>query len=99
MKKSLIPRHLFREGLTKQAPGLLESWLDRWGFTNDGVVLIGTETYCGGPVLSLNTYEKRRLGIAPSNGHTLMHNLLRVLVDGSLLSNEMVEIWCYNKEL
>ncbi len=40
MKKSLIPWHVFREALATQEPCALLSWLRRWEFMDEGVVLI-----------------------------------------------------------
>jgi hypothetical protein len=39
VKISLIPWHVFIEALKKQQPALLELWLSRWLFTNDGVLI------------------------------------------------------------
>ena len=43
MRTSIIPWHVFREALEWQESGSVENWLERWGFTNDGVVLINGE--------------------------------------------------------
>jgi len=43
MKKSLIPWHVFLEAIARQEPWVLESWLRRWGFKDDGVLLLSTE--------------------------------------------------------
>jgi hypothetical protein len=43
MKKTLIPWRVFRDALQGQHYGVLETWLARWGFTNDGVVLLEAE--------------------------------------------------------
>ncbi len=96
MKKSLIPWHVFRAAIAGQDPGLLEFWLNRWGFTNDGVVLIGMGTHSRGPELPLRGYESQS-EVAPSAIQTL---ILRVLLDtGCLISEETIELWSYNKEL
>lgn len=96
MKKSLIPWHVFREAIAGQDPGLLESWLNRWGFTNDGVVLISVETHSLGSGLPLGDYENRQSDVAPS---TRQASILSILLGtGCLLSEETVELWSYNKE-
>ena len=43
MKKSMIPWHVFRAALKVQTGFLLESWLGRWRFTDEGVYLIGQQ--------------------------------------------------------
>jgi hypothetical protein len=97
MKKSLIPWHVFLDAIAAQAPGLLESWLNRWGFTNDGVVLISVETHSRGPGLPLGDYKNRQSDVARSAGQA---SILRDLLDtGCLLSEETVELWSYIKEL
>ncbi len=39
MKTSLIPWHVFLDATKEQPPSLMENWLRRWLFTNDGVVI------------------------------------------------------------
>jgi hypothetical protein len=39
MKSSLIPWHVFLDATKEQPPSLMENWLRRWLFTNDGVVM------------------------------------------------------------
>ncbi len=39
MRVSVIPWHVFFEALRKQQPNSLESWLRRWLFTNEGVIM------------------------------------------------------------
>jgi hypothetical protein len=96
MKKSLIPWHVFLEAIVGQDPGLLESWLHRWGFTNDGVVLVDVETPSREPGLPLGDGENRQSGVAPSARQA---SALGVLLDtGCLLSEETVGLWSYNKE-
>jgi hypothetical protein len=36
---SVIPWHVFLDALLKQQPRTLESWLRRWLFTNEGVIM------------------------------------------------------------
>lgn len=97
MKRPLIPWHVFREAIAAQDSALLTSWLDRWGFTDDGVVLIGAETYSHAPVLPSRDFEKRRSEIAPS---AIQTSILRALLDtGCLLSEEIMEPWSCSKEL
>ncbi len=97
MKKTLIPWHVFHEAIAGQDPALLESWLNRWGFTNDGVVLIGARTHSQAPVLPLRDSENRRSGVSPS---AIQSSILRVLLDtGRLLSEETIQPWSYSKEL
>lgn len=97
MKRPLIPWHVFREAIAAQDSALLKSWLDRWGFTDDGVVLIGAETYSHAPVLPSRDFEKRRSEIAPS---AIQTSILRALLDtGRLLSEEIMEPWSCSKEL
>lgn len=92
MKKSLIPWHVFRAAIAGQEPGIVESWLDRWGFTDDGVVLIGMETHFPGLDLPLDDYE--------SQSHFSQSLILRVLLDtGCVLREDTVALWSYNKEL
>ncbi len=96
MKKPLIPWHVFREAIAGQDPMLLESWLDRWGFTDDGVVLIGAGKYSPVSALQLRGSD-RRSDVALS---ALRTSILRILIDtGRLLSEETVAPWSYNKEL
>ncbi len=97
MKRPLIPWHIFRDALAEQDPALLDSWLDRWGFTDDGVVLIGSEMRSHALARPLRNTEHGRSDIAPSAVQT---SILRVLLDtGHLLSEETIEPWSYNKEL
>ncbi len=42
MKKSLSPWHVFQEALARQEPWALDCWLGRWGFTDEGVVLMSS---------------------------------------------------------
>jgi hypothetical protein len=92
MKKSLIPWHVFLAAIAGEEPGTIESWLDRWGFTDDGVVLIGMETHYRGPGLPLDGYERQ--------SHFSQSLILRVLLDtGCVLREDTVELWSYNKEL
>jgi len=78
MKKSLIPWHVFLEAIAGQDPGLLESWLNRWGFTNDGVVLIGVEAYSRALGLPLGNGEKGQSEVAFSFS-AKQASILRVL--------------------
>ncbi len=39
MKISVIPWHVFIDALKKQQPAVLEFWLKRWLFANDGVFI------------------------------------------------------------
>jgi hypothetical protein len=39
MNFSLIPWHVFLEALKKQQANNLETWLRRWLFTNEGVIV------------------------------------------------------------
>ena len=39
MRSSMIPWQIFLDALTKQNPAAVETWLRRWLFTNDGVLL------------------------------------------------------------
>jgi hypothetical protein len=36
----VIPWHVFRDALLRQQPQTLESWLRRWLFTNEGVIMV-----------------------------------------------------------
>lgn len=97
MKRPLIPWHVFHEAIAEQDPALLESWLDRWGFTDDGVVLIGVEACSRALALPLTDSANRSSDIAPS---AIQTSILRVLLDsGHLLTEETIEPWSYNKEL
>lgn len=49
MKKSLIPWHVFREAVAIQDPWALDSWLRRWGFTDEGVVLVSNQISLDAP--------------------------------------------------
>jgi len=40
MNITVIPWHVFRDALLKQQPQTLESWLRRWLFTNEGVIMV-----------------------------------------------------------
>ncbi len=96
MKKPLIPWHVFRGAIAGQDPMLLESWLGHWGFTDDGVVLIGGGKYSPALALQLRGSD-RRSDVAPS---ALQTSILRILIDtGRLLREETVAPWSYNKEL
>ena len=39
MNISVIPWHIFFEALKKQQPSTLETWLRRWLFANEGVLM------------------------------------------------------------
>ena len=39
MTISMIPWHVFLDALKIQNPAIVETWLRRWLFTNDGVLL------------------------------------------------------------
>lgn len=39
MNISVIPWHVFIDALLKQQPSTLETWLRRWLFTNEGVIM------------------------------------------------------------
>ncbi len=96
MRKSLIPWHVFRDAIAGQDPAVLGPWLNRWGFTNDGVVLIGVETYPRGLGLGLRDRENYRPDVASSAVQT---SILRILLAaGCLLTEEAVEPWSYDKE-
>jgi hypothetical protein len=97
MKRPLIPWHIFRESIAEQDPGLLELWLDRWGFTDEGVVLIGAGMHAEAPKLPLPAPEDRRSDVTPS---AIQTSIMRALLDaGHLLSEETIEPWSYSKEL
>lgn len=44
MNFSVIPWQVFLDALQKQQPSQLESWLRRWLFTNEGVLLAHQQT-------------------------------------------------------
>jgi len=44
MNISVIPWQVFLDALLKQQPGTLESWLRRWLFTNEGVIMADQRT-------------------------------------------------------
>jgi hypothetical protein len=99
MKKSLIPWHIFREALEGQNPEALEHWLGRWGFSNDGVVLIGADIRSVSQLLSF----PRRKGAADTvalNTRASLHELVELLIhEPSMLMEEAAQLWCYEKEL
>lgn len=39
MRSSLIPWHVFLYAVKEQPPSAMETWLRRWLFTNDGVII------------------------------------------------------------
>jgi hypothetical protein len=98
MKRSLIPWHVFHEALVGQNFEGLESWLCRWGFTNDGVILIGG-----------NIGSQPQLPFDSQDGtHDVPVELLRASLqelvefltsDTSPLMAQASEPWCYEKEL
>jgi hypothetical protein len=95
MKRSLIPWHVFREAIAGQEPATLESWLDRWGFTDNGVILIGAQTHSRAPALLESNND--RFDVAPS---ALQTSVLRILLGtGRLITEDRLEPWSYNKEL
>jgi hypothetical protein len=99
MKKSVIPWHVFREALEGQDPEVLEQWLGRWGFTNDGVVLIGVDPRSGPQVLWL---ERRHgsLDAVAVNFPASLHELVQLLTrDPSLLMEEATKLLSCKKEL
>lgn len=99
MKKSLIPWHVFREALEVQDPQVLDRWLGRWGFTNDGVVLIGLDIPSGSQVLSFDPREGGPDTVA-LNLRASLHDLVQLLTrDPSLLIEEAAKLWSYKNEL
>jgi hypothetical protein len=99
MKKSLIPWHVFHEALEGQDPEVLEHWLGRWGFTNDGVVLIGVDIRSGSQVLSFGRRDGGPDAVA-LNLRASLHDLVQLLTrDPSLLMEEAARLWSYKKEL
>jgi hypothetical protein len=99
MKKSIIPWHVFREAFEGQDPEVLERWLGRWGFTNDGVVLIGMDICSGSQPLSFDPRESGPDALALNRGASLQ-DLVQILTrDPSLLIEQLARLWSYNKEL
>ena len=99
MKKSLIPWHVFRESLEGQNPKILEDWLGRWGFTDDGVVLIGVDLRSASQLLSFERHESGPDALA-LNARASLHDLVKLLAhEPSVLMQEAAQPWCYEKEL
>lgn len=99
MKKSLIPWHIFRDALEGQEPEVLEHWLDRWGFTNDGVVLIGVGTRSEPQVPS---FDRGQDGpdIVALNPRASLDDLMQLLTrDANFFMDQAAKLWSYTKEL
>ena len=45
MQLSLIPWRMFLDALKKQNPSTTETWLRRWLFTDEGVIIATPEKY------------------------------------------------------
>ena len=45
MQSTLIPWQVFLDVLTKQKPSVRESWLRRWFFTDEGVIIAPPGTF------------------------------------------------------
>jgi hypothetical protein len=43
MQLSLIPWRMFLDALNKQNPGMRDTWLRRWLFTDEGVIIATPE--------------------------------------------------------
>jgi hypothetical protein len=95
MRRSLIPWHVFREALECQRAAGLENWLARWGFTNDGVVLIGADTAARSQPLSFNA-QYMGTDTPQSSQHTSLQELLLFLNRAVPL---VANLWSYNKDL
>jgi len=55
MTKSIIPWHVFQNAIETLNPDALDLWLERWRFTDGGVVL------CEGNNSALNPFLARRI--------------------------------------
>jgi hypothetical protein len=99
MKKSLIPWHIFRDALESQDADALEHWLDHWGFTNDGVVLISMDTRSGSPLLSFERRENGSDAVA-LNLRASLGDLVQLLSrDANFFMDEAAKLWSYTNEL
>ena len=49
MQFSLIPWQVFRDALKKQNPRTRETWLRRWVFTDEGVIIAPPQIYSRPP--------------------------------------------------
>ena len=99
MKKSLIPWHVFREALESQNPEALERWLGRWGFTNDGVILIGLDIRSASQTLS---FDRREGGpdVIGLNVRASLRDLVELLThEPSILLEEAAQLCSYEEEL
>lgn len=99
MKRSVIPWHVFHEALEGQQAEALENWLGRWGFTNDGVVLIGIDI---GPQPEAVSDAQRCAQDAPAALARLsLRDLIELLTREAspLINEENVTFWSYSKEL
>ena len=98
MKTSLIPWHIFREALESQDAEVIENWLGRWGFTNDGVVLIGVDIELQAPAASA---PQRLAQDAPAALARLsLQGLIQILNrEASPFNDETTKLWSYDKEL
>ena len=99
MKKSLIPWHVFREALEGQGREVLEQWLDHWGFTNDGVVLISADSRSQLPVLFVEPRGNGTDVVALNPGVSLGELLQFLTRDATLFMGGAAELWSYTKEL
>lgn len=99
MKNSLIPWHVFREALESQEAEVLDHWLDRWGFTNDGVVLIGADIRSQ-PQRSFESQQLAHEAPETSTGLSLQDLVELLTRDLSpLLNQQPLKLWSYNREL
>ena len=99
MKRTVIPWPIFREALEDQDAEVLEHWLGRWGFTDEGVVLIGVDARAVLEVLWLEN-RKGSLDAVALDLPASLHDLVQLLTrDPSLLMEEATTLLSCNKEL
>jgi hypothetical protein len=99
MKRALIPWHVFREALESQDAEVLHNWFDRWGFTNDGVVLIGFDI--GSQPETVSDGQRLAQDAPEALARLSLNDLIQLLTREAspFINQETVALWSWNKEL
>jgi hypothetical protein len=99
MNRSLIPWHVFRRALESQDAEVLDNWLDRWGFTNEGVVLIGVDM--GSQPEALSDGQRLAQDASVALARLSLKDLIQLLTleASPFINQDFFALWSYNKEL
>jgi hypothetical protein len=99
MRRSLIPWHIFRDALESQNGESLQDWLERWGFTNDGVVLISVDIRSESQAPPFKAPQAGLDASALSRRPSLQDLVQLLIRDPGFLTEEAARLWCHNTEL